>query len=367
VDVAETRPSIEGARALRCRRSSLASAAVVLATAVLCSSPAFAHALDPVLFQLTERADGLIDVTWKAPNARVPGLALAPVFPSECHRVENDGSAPPSGDGSLANVLQVQQSETDEQDASITHWTVRCDAGLVGRTIGIDGLESTDALVRIRLRSGSVDRRVLGADRSRITVKGEPTRGDVFIDYARLGIEHITGAIDHLLFVLGLMLLATNARALLAMISAFTAGHCVTLAAAALQLVSVSQAPIEVIIAVTIWILAVELSRRVGARATLLRRRPWAMSFTFGLLHGLGFAGALKEAGLPSNDVPLALLSFNVGIEIGQVGFVTAVLAAMGAMRATLEGMPPWARALPVFGMGTAATYWILVRVSPLL
>jgi len=345
----------------------LTASAVVLLTVVLRTAPAGAHALDPVLFQLTERVDGLVDVTWKAPNARVPGLELVPVFPPECRRVEADGSAPPTGDGSLENVLQVQQSETDEQDASISHWTIQCDGGLVGRTIGIDGLESTDALVRIQLRSGSVDRRVLGADRSRVTVQGEPTRSDVFTDYARLGIEHITGGIDHLLFVFGLLLLAGSGRALLGMITAFTVGHCVTLALAAVQIVSVSQAPIEVVIAVTIWILAVELSRDVGEGGTLLRRRPWGMSFTFGLLHGLGFAGALREAGLPSNDVPLALLSFNVGIEIAQLGFVSAVLAAMGTLRATFERMPPWVRALPVFGMGTVATYWILVRASPLL
>ena len=356
----------------RCTRrpsfgAALAASAVVLLTSVLRVAPAGAHALDPVLFELIERANGLVDVTWKAPNARVPGLQLVPVFPPECRRVEADGAAPSTGDGSLDNVLQVQQSETDEQDASISHWTIQCDGGLVGRTIGIDGLESTDALLRIQLRSGSVDRRVLGADRSRVTVQGEPTRFNVFADYTRLGVEHISGGIDHLLFVFGLLLLARSRRALLGLITAFTAGHCLTLALAALQIVSVPQAPIEVVIALTIWILAVELSRNVGERDTLLRRRPWGMSFTFGLLHGLGFASALREAGLPFNDVPLALLSFNVGIEIGQLVFVCAVLAAMAALRATLEKMPPWVRALPVLGMGTAATYWILVRASPLL
>lgn len=343
------------------------ASALLLLAVVARAMPAGAHALDPVLFQLTERTDGLVDVTWKAPNARVPGLQLVPVFPPECRRVERDGSAASGGDGSLENVLQVQQSETDEQDASISHWAIQCDGGLVGRTIGIDGLESTDALVRIELRSGSVDRRVLGADRARVTVEGEPTRFDVLTDYVRLGVEHIGGGIDHLLFVFGLLLLARSRRALLAMITAFTIGHSMTLALAALQVVSVAQAPIEVVIAVTIWILAVELSRNAGESGTRLRRKPWAMSFTFGLLHGLGFAGALRAAGLPANDVPLALLSFNVGIEIGQLGFVAVVLAAMGALSAALEGLPPWVRALPAFGMGTAATYWILARGAALL
>jgi len=349
------------------RSRALAISALVLLTALLRAAPAAGHALDPVLFALTERADSRIDVTWKAPNARVPGLKLVPVFPPECRRVETDGSAPRNGDESLNDVLQVQVSETDEQDASITHWTIECSGGLVGRTIGIDGLESTDALVRIQLRSGSVDRRVLGADRSRITVQGEPARLDVFADYLRLGVEHIFGGVDHLLFVFGLLLLAANTRALLALVTAFTVGHSVTLALAALQIVSVPQAPIEVLIALTIWILAVELSRDAGQSETLLRRRPWAMSFTVGLGHGRGCARALREAGLPANDVPVALLSFNVGIEVGQLTFVCVVLAAIGTLRPLFHKLPRWAGAVPAFCMGVAATYWILVRASPLL
>lgn len=344
----DQRPRREAARS----RASRALWRLALGAALLWHlvdvAAAHAHALDPVLFELQEMADGRIEVTWKAPNARVPGLDLQPIVPPECKRV-----------GEVAN--------NTEEDATISHWILDCgDGGLVGRTVGIAGLESTDALLRVALRSGSVDRRVLGAAHPTVTIAGQPTRWDVLRDYARLGSEHIAGGVDHLLFVFGLLLLTGGTRLLLATITAFTLGHSVTLALAALQIVSVPQAPVEVVIAITIYVLAVELARDVAPGATLLRRRPWAMAFCFGLLHGLGFAGALREAGLPANDVPLALLSFNVGIEIGQVTFVAAVLAGTAALRSLLATLPAWAYRVPVYAMGTASSYWILVRAAAL-
>ena len=318
-----------------------------LAGSVLRAAPAGAHALDPVLFELRERPDGKVDVTWKAPNARVLGLDLVPILPSKCVRV---GDVVSDADG----------------DATISRWVVDCGGSIVGCTVGVTGLESTDALLRVTLRSGAVDRRVLGADHPTVRIVAAPTRLDVFYDYARLGVEHIANGIDHLLFVFGLLLLTGGTRLLLATITAFTLGHSVTLALAALQVVSVSQAPVEVVIAVTIWVLAVELARDVPPASTLLRRWPWAMAFCFGLLHGLGFAGALREAGLPANDVPLALLSFNVGIEAGQVAFVTTILAAAVALRRLHGATPPWVQRIPVCAMGTASTYWILVRAAVL-
>lgn len=327
-------------------RAALVAAALVLASMGRAAT-AFAHALDPVLFELQERPDGKVDVTWKAPNARVPGLDLRPILPAQCRDVG-------------------ERTEDAAEDSTTTKWTIDCGGSLVGKTIGIVGLESTDALLRIALASGAVDRRVLGADRPTVTVEAEPTRIDVLVDYARLGIEHIAGGIDHLLFVFGLLLLTGGTRLLLATVTAFTVGHSVTLAAAALQLVSVPQAPVEVVIAITIYILAVELARDVEPGTTLLRRRPWAMAFAFGLLHGLGFAGALKEAGLPANDVPLALLSFNLGIEAGQLVFVGAVLALAAAGRPLFTALPGAARRLPVYAMGIASAFWILQRAAAL-
>lgn len=309
------------------------------------AAPAWAHPLDPVLLELRERESGAVEVTWKASRAQVPGVELFPVFPNECR---------PTSD----------VETVDDDDASISRWTMVCEGGTVaGLSVGVSGLESTDALLRVELASGLVDRRVLSAAHPAATIAEAPGAWRVLQDYVRLGTDHIAGGLDHLLFVFGLLLLAPTFRSLLATITAFTAGHSLTLAAAALGAVSVAQAPVEVVIAATIYLLAVELARPPGP--TLLRRRPWAMAFSFGLLHGLGFAGALRQAGLPQGDVPLALLSFNVGIEIGQIAFVVAMLALGAAARGFLERLPLWLNRVPVYAMGTASAYWILARTLP--
>jgi hypothetical protein len=309
---------------------------------------AAAHPLDPILFELHEHADGEVDVLWKASRAQVPGVELLPILPPECRRI-----------GDIAS--------SDDHEAVVQRWTLDCSPhGLAGLTVGVSGLESTDALLRVELAGGAIDRRVLGVDHPSAVIAAAPTRFDVARDYARLGSEHIGTGLDHLLFVFGLLLLAGGARALFATITAFTLGHSVTLALAALQIVSVPQLPAEIVIAGTIYILAVELARPAGPGETLLRRRPWAMAFAFGLLHGLSFAGALRAAGLPATDVPLALFSFNVGIEAGQLVFVTAVLTCMAATRTMRESWPAWTRLVPVYVMGTTACYWMILRASML-
>jgi hydrogenase/urease accessory protein HupE len=178
---------------------------------------------------------------------------------------------------------------------------------------------------------------------------------------------HIATGFDHLLFVFGLVLLARGTRRLLWTVTAFTAGHSVTLSLAALGVVRFPTAPIEVAIAGTILALAVELARGPveadrSARESLLRRRPWAVAFAFGLLHGFGFAGALAAVGLPQEEIPVALFSFNVGIELGQVAFVALVLALRRLLAPALAGAPAWLVRAPVTAMGTLAVYWCLDR-----
>jgi len=168
------------------------------------------------------------------------------------------------------------------------------------------------------------------------------------------------------IFVFGLVLLAGTARRLLVTVSAFTLGHSITLTLAALGIVDFPSRVIEVAIAASILALAVELARRPAA-PTLVRRRPWTMAAAFGLLHGLGFAAALREAGLPAGEIPLALLSFNVGIEIGQVLFVLGVLALGRAAGRLPARLPAWARRAPVYGMGSLAGYWFLERAIALV
>lgn len=197
-------------------------------------------------------------------------------------------------------------------------WTITCrEPGLVGHTITIDGLSRTitDVLVRISLGVGVSETHLLRPSAPSLVVRGIPTWANVAGDYLTLGIEHIWSGIDHLLFVTALLLLVQNRWALLKTITAFTVAHSITLALATLGVVHVPQAPVEAVIALSILVLAVELAKDHAQPPSLTMQYPWLIAFTFGLLHGFGFAGALAEVGLPPLDIPLALLTFNLGVE----------------------------------------------------
>ncbi len=233
---------------------------------------------------------------------------------------------------------------------------------LVGQRIGVQGLHerATDALLRIRLADGRLIETVLRGDAPVISIPERTGRLDVLHGYLRLGFEHILSGPDHLLFVLGLVLLVRGRRRLLWTITAFTAGHSVTLSLAVLGFVHIAPAPVEALIAFTIFVVAVKLT---GDRQGWAQRFPWAMAGAFGLLHGLGFAGALAQVGLPDAEIPLALFSFNVGIELGQLCFVACVLGS----RAALHLLPVhWPRAtdlIPAYTIGSLAVFWMLARL----
>jgi HupE / UreJ protein len=153
-------------------------------------------------------------------------------------------------------------------------------------------------------------------------------------------------------------------RTLLWTITAFTVGHSITLALASLGLMRVPQGPMEAAIALSFYLLAVELVRSHTGQMSLMQRAPWLVAGPFGLLHGLGFAGALAEVGLPQGEIPLALFAFNVGIELGQLAFVAVVLVAMATLRRLPVRWPRWAPALPAYGIGSLAIYWFLERLA---
>ncbi len=181
--------------------------------------------------------------------------------------------------------------------------------------------------------------------------------------YLRLGVEHILLGIDHLLFVLALLILVDGRRRLIGTVTAFTAAHSLTLAAATLGFVHVPQSPVEAIIALSIVFVAGEIAHAHQGRPGLTQRYPWVVAFTFGLLHGFGFAGALTEVGLPEQAIPLALLFFNVGVEVGQLLFI-AVALGLGALAARIPmSRPAWAWKVPAYGIGTVATFWTIQRV----
>jgi len=322
--------------------------ALVLAV-LLVATPLAAHPLAPALLEIREHAGGGADVTWKLPRARPPGAAATPVLPERCHAVTPEEAAV---DGT----------------GVATRWRIDCgQASLVGERIGIEHPEAlpSGAVVRVVLADGRVVEGIMGGDPPVFVVPAAPRPWGVFVAYVRLGVGHILAGPDHLLFVFGLVLLAATTRRLLATVTAFTVGHSVTLAAAALGLVEVPVAPIEVAIAASVFVLAVELARD-PARPSAIRRRPWAMAFAFGLLHGLGFASALAEAGLPRGEIPLALLGFNLGIEAGQVVFVGAVVAAGASLRPLTRRLPLWGRWVPVYAMGSLAAFWWLERAAAL-
>ena len=326
-----------------------ARAAVVWIALVVLAVPgrSGAHGLDPASLSLRETAPGVFDVVWRASALRLPGANVRPALPGRCRQV----GTPEAVDGG---------------DRVTLRWTVHCGPGdLAGATIGIDDLAAAkiNGLLSVERRTGPLVQAVLSPRSPSFVVPAQPGWWDVARSYVALGVEHILTGPDHLLFVFGLLLLVSTSRLLLQTITAFTLGHSVTLSAAALGLATVSQRPIEVLIAISVLVLAVELARDT-AHASLLRRFPWAMALLFGLLHGFGFAGALAEAGLPAGGIPLALVSFNVGIELGQLAFVGLVLLLGVGLRRWLPAAAARTTLPAVYAMGILAAFWCYERLA---
>jgi hypothetical protein len=328
--------------------SRVALAAALLAFAV--AWPSAAHEVRPAYLELRERAPELFDVLWKVPARGDQRLAIAAKLPERCESV-------------------APRRATATEAAVTERWSVRCVGGLGGGTLAVEGLAGTltDVLVRIEAPGGAARIARLTPREPAFVVPVEPGRGEVAATYLRLGVEHILEGLDHLLFVLALVLLVREPRRLVATVSAFTLAHSVTLAAATLGVVQVRQGPVEAVIAASIVFVAGEIAHEARGRPGLGARRPWLVAFVFGLLHGLGFAGALREVGLPQQSIPLALLFFNLGVELGQLLFLACVLplAALGR-RAALR-WPVASAQLPAYAIGSVAAWWTLERVAACL
>lgn len=240
------------------------------------------------------------------------------------------------------------------------------DRGLTGERVDIVGLEATitDVLVRLEFADGTTATRLIKANRPWLVIEGSRSAWQVAMDYSALGVEHILSGFDHLLFVLALMLIVRGWRRLLLTITAFTLAHSITLAAATLGYVWLPGPPVEATIALSIVFLASELLKVNRGEPSLTASYPWVVAFIFGLLHGLGFAGALTEVGLPQSAIPLALLMFNVGVELGQLLFVGLILALAFIGRNLRNKGPVWARRVPAYGIGILAGFWFLERVA---
>jgi len=308
-----------------------------------------AHPLAPSLLELRERPDGLVDVRFKTSLMQARGAVHAPALPPACTPV------------GLA-------SEAREGTGVVIDYRVDCGGALTGRTIGMEGLEAgvANALVRVVSVDGVARQALLSAREPTFVVPEDPSAWAVVASYTALGIEHLVFGFDHVLFVLGLLMLIRDTRTLLQTITSFTLGHSVTLALAALGVVRFPTSLVEVAIALSLLVLAMEIPARVEGEARgLFQRSPWAIAAAFGLLHGFGFAGALAEIGLPPRDIPLALFSFNVGIEIGQLALVVVAIALfrLASMMSLPVASPTW-RAASVAGIGSLAGYWLIERMA---
>jgi hypothetical protein len=286
-------------------------------------------------------------MVWKTPAQGVSNTALEPTWPESC---EITNASPPQMEGT----------------GVVTSWQLQCsalgEAGMVGQTLGVAGLgaNQASAMVMVSLLDGRQYQQVLDTEQSSFVVPAESTAGDVAGDYTWLGVEHIWMGFDHLLFVFGLLLLVGGGTRLLWTITAFTLGHSITLSLVTLGYFDYPVALVEFAIALSIFILAVELTR--VEKHDALWRNPWWLAGGFGLLHGMGFAGALADTGLPQDNVPLALLFFNVGIEAGQIVFILVILAVWYVIKKPLS---PWQDTLypiPVYILGALSAMWCIER-----
>jgi hypothetical protein len=307
-----------------------------------------AHEVQPGYLELHEVSPGRYDVLWRHPAAGEVTVNLIPVFPGEC----TDAGA----GGERQSV----------PGATVVRTTIVCEGGIRGLTLGIEGLRetTTDVLVRIHHGDGVLETHLIRPVAPTYVVGGGSGKA---ASYLRLGVEHILMGVDHLLFVLGLLLIVRNRWMLLKTITSFTIAHSITLAIATLGYASAPGLPLNAAIALSILFLGPEIVRTRRGETSMTIRHPWVVAFAFGLLHGFGFASGLTTLGLPAAEIPLALLLFNVGVEVGQLFFVGVILA-LGRSFLTLEiRWPRWVEWTPAYVVGSLGAFWFIQRTVVLL
>lgn len=312
-----------------------------------------AHEMRPAYLEITQVDQYRFEVFWKRPQLSGRSLKLDLRFPRHC------------------TTEQIGLDRVTDS-AWITRLMLDCSAeGLSGYSIAVDGLSSTmtDILLRIRWLNGRNLSHILKPDQPALEIDaaGRAEGPSGLLAYLRLGVEHLLTGFDHVLFVIGLLFLGRSRWELVRIVTSFTVAHSVTLGLSALDLVRLSQTPVEAVIALSILFLAVELAK--DDRSSVLFRQPWLIAFTFGLLHGFGFAGALRDIGLPSDAVLWALLLFNIGVEIGQLMIVFAGLSLAFLLRLqpvayAARGVASWLPRVPVWGIGIISAYWLIQRTA---
>ncbi len=319
---------------------------LVFIASLTISTTALAHEVRPALVQINQTAPGSYQVTWKQPVVGDMAVRMVP---------------------HLSSGVLDKPATTEEISPAfrIRTWDVKAGAPLDGQTLTIEGLKDTvtDVLVRITPTQGTEINTVIHPSEAAYRIVLSGPAGMAVPAYLRLGIEHILTGFDHLMFVLGLLLLIGTSWRIVKAVTAFTVAHSITLALAALGIVKFPTAIIEALVALSIVFVASEL---LSSKDTLTRRRPWLIAFVFGLLHGLAFAGALSNIGLPPHAEPQALFLFNVGVEIGQLAFITTAVAVILILRSLRQRLSfntdTLARLAPAYVIGGFAAYWLIER-----
>jgi len=323
---------------------------LVLALLACTAATATAHEVRPGYLELTETSPGSYDALWKKPAGGEVRIDIAPVFPDDCRFVTPDRQQITPG-------------------AVIVRGRLECREGLAGKTLRIAGIEETitDVLVRVTHADGRVATHLIRPSAPMLTFGGAGSTGERALSYLQLGVQHILLGADHLLFVLGLLLIVQRRWVLVKTITAFTVAHSITLAIATLGWANAPAVPLNAAIALSILFLGPEVVRVWRGDTSFTIRHPWVVAFAFGLLHGFGFASGLTAMGLPPREIPLALLLFNVGVEVGQLLFVFLILGLERAFRVLEIHWPRLVQLLPGYAVGALGAFWTLQRSAILV
>ena len=318
---------------------------LLLLIGLLLATPLHADELRPGYLELTEKTPGTWTLVWKAPMRGGLTPQTQPVLPENCK-------------------IRGQPSRSVSGISLVTTSSVICKGDISGRTLGLSNFEAaqTDVLVRVQPLGRPVQALRLTPAEPMVEIKARPDRWQVARTYFVTGVEHILFGYDHLLFVVSLVLLLSGFWTIAKAVTAFTVAHSITLIGTTLGFLGLPQRPVESVIALSILFLAVEIVKKRPDQPRLSERIPWVVAFGFGLLHGFGFAGALNEIGLPESDVPTALLTFNLGVEAGQLVIVALSLAVLELLRRFAAALVQPALRFAAYGIGTISAFWFIER-----
>ncbi len=308
----------------------------------------FAHEMRPAYLELKQTSSETYNVLWKVPALEDMRLGLYVTFPDRC-------------------TESTQRRSYQAGGSFIERVSIRCKNGLTGGKIFIEGLSATftDVLARVQRNDGTTQTARLTPSSPSFIVEAAPNWKQMAGTYLRLGIKHIVLGFDHLLFVLGLLIIVGRRwKLMLKTITSFTLAHSLTLAAATFRVIHVPEEPLSAVIALSILFLGFEVARLKRGETSFTIQHPWVAAFGFGLVHGLGFASGLSTLGLPSSEIAAALLFFNVGVELGQIAFVLLYLLFLRCLKVLQVPAPRWAQSIPAYVIGSLGAYWTIVYIT---